>query len=145
MRIKRTSIFVIVFVAGFSLGIAATYHLAPSMPPAFYKSEAYFSPGGGISGRIIKAINESNVSIELAVFNLTSRDIRLALNISKSQCFRNMEDLERLEYIQRAGGHANRGYRYKISFWDDMERIRTKVKTELRLQLEKIYRDESRI
>jgi energy-coupling factor transporter ATP-binding protein EcfA2 len=69
-----------------------------------------------------------------AVF--TQREIRLALNSSKSQCFRYMEDLELLEYVQRTGGYANRGFKYKVVFWDDMESVREKIKAELNKQLE---------
>jgi energy-coupling factor transporter ATP-binding protein EcfA2 len=68
-------------------------------------------------------------------YQFTQRDVRLALSISKTQCFRYMEDLELLEYVQRTGGYANRGFKYKIVFWDDMEKIRTKVKSELAAQL----------
>ncbi len=69
-------------------------------------------------------------------YQFTQRDIRLALNASKATCFRYMEDLELLEYIQRTGGYANRGFKYKIVFWDDMEKIRIKVKAQLNAQLE---------
>ncbi|HET6244218.1 MAG: hypothetical protein H0V01_12800 [Bacteroidetes bacterium] len=68
-------------------------------------------------------------------YQFTQRDVRLALNVSKTQCFRFMEDLELLEYIQRTGGYANRGFKYKIVFWDDMEKIRDRIKTELLKQL----------
>ena len=68
-------------------------------------------------------------------FQFTQRDVRLFLNVSKSQCFRFMEDLEQLEYVQRTGGYANRGFKYRIVFWDDMEKVREKVKTELLQQL----------
>lgn len=69
-------------------------------------------------------------------FQFTQRDLRLGLNVSKTQCFRYFEELELLEYIQRTGGYANRGFKYKIVFWDDMEKIRDKVKAELNRQLE---------
>lgn len=68
-------------------------------------------------------------------YQFTQRDVRLALNISKTQCFRYFEELEMLEYIQRTGGYANRGFKYRIVFWDDMEKIRDKVKAELQNQL----------
>lgn len=68
-------------------------------------------------------------------FQFTQRDARLALNASKATCFRYMEDLELLEYIQKTGGYANRGFKYKIVFWDDMEKIREKIKTGLNEQL----------
>lgn len=68
-------------------------------------------------------------------YQFTQREVRLALNISKTQCFRFMEDLELLEYVQRTGGYANRGFKYKIVYWDDMMKIREKVKEELGQQL----------
>ncbi len=68
-------------------------------------------------------------------YQFTQRDVRLALNLSKTQCFRYMEDLELLEYVQRVGGYANRGFKYKIVFWDDMEKIRVRLKEELNKQL----------
>ena len=68
----------------------------------------------------------------------TQREVRLALNASKTTCFRHFEELELLEYIQRTGGYANRGFKYKIIFWDDMEKIREKVMQELNRQLEQL-------
>ena len=65
----------------------------------------------------------------------TQRELRLTLNISKTQCFRYMEDLELLEYIQKTGGYSNKGYKYKILYWDDMDKIKDKVKAELNKQL----------
>jgi energy-coupling factor transporter ATP-binding protein EcfA2 len=73
----------------------------------------------------------------------TQREIRLALNASKSQCFRFMEDLELLEYIQKTGGYANKGFKYKIVFWDDMESIREKIKTDLNKQLAELKNETS--
>jgi len=66
----------------------------------------------------------------------TQREIRLGLNASKSMCFRFMEDLELLEYVQKTGGYANRGFKYKIVYWDDMETVREKIKAKLHEQLE---------
>ncbi len=68
----------------------------------------------------------------------TQRDLRIALNASKSQCFRYMEDLELLEYVQKTGGYANRGFKYKIIFWDNMENIRQKIKDDLNKQLDEL-------
>lgn len=68
----------------------------------------------------------------------TQRDVRLALNASKSQCFRYMEDLELLEYVQKTGGYANRGFKYKIIFWDDMNSLRQRIKDGLNQQLDKL-------
>jgi DNA primase len=68
-------------------------------------------------------------------FQFTQRDVRLALSISKTQCFRYFEELELSEYIQRTGGYANRGFKYKIVFWDDIEKTRDRVKADLKRQL----------
>jgi hypothetical protein len=71
----------------------------------------------------------------------SQREVRLALKISKTQCFRNLQELERLEYIDRIGGYANKGYKYRISHWDDMHKIRNKIKTELNQQLSTLEND----
>jgi hypothetical protein len=68
----------------------------------------------------------------------TQRDVRLALNMSKTQCFRYMEDLEQLEYVQRSGGYANRGFKYKIVFWDDMAKTKQKIKKGLEEQFTRL-------
>ena len=69
-------------------------------------------------------------------YQFTQREIRLALNLSRGTCFRYMESLEQLEYVQKSGGYANKGFKYKMSFWDDIEKIKTKIKSELNKQLE---------
>lgn len=68
----------------------------------------------------------------------TTREVRLAFNISKTQMFRYMEELRSLEYIQVAGGSSNRGYEYHVTYWDDIEKIRKKVKLELMNQIEQL-------
>ena len=79
MNLKRILVFIVVFVIGIGLGVALTYHPTPSIPPALYKSETYFSPEGNIASNIIKTINNSTYSIDLAIFDLTSNDIASSL------------------------------------------------------------------
>lgn len=86
----------------------------------------------------IKTFIKSEANGKHYEYQFTQRDVRLALNISKTQCFRYMEDLESLEYLQKTGGYANRGFKYKIVFWDDMDKIRSKIKEELNHQLEQL-------
>lgn len=74
-------------------------------------------------------------NINKTEMNFTQREIRLNLNVSKASCFRYMEELELLEYVQKTGGYANRGFKYRIVFWDDMEKIKTKINEELTRQL----------
>jgi hypothetical protein len=79
------------------------------------------------------------VKLEAAKLNLddvlfTQRQVRFALKLNKTQCFRYFEELEKLEYIQRMGGFANRGFKYQIVYWDDMEHLRDKIKSDLQHQ-----------
>jgi hypothetical protein len=86
----------------------------------------------------MKTYIKKNSKGQASDYQFTQREVRLALNASKTTCFRNFEELELLEYIQRTGGYANRGFKYKIIFWDDMEKIRSKVMQELNRQLEQL-------
>jgi phosphatidylserine/phosphatidylglycerophosphate/cardiolipin synthase-like enzyme len=53
--------------------------------PAPYHTEAYFSPEGHIQDRIIKAIDSSNSSIDLAIFDFTSQEIKAAFERAKQR------------------------------------------------------------
>ena len=70
--------------------------------------------------------------------NFTQREIRQALNQSKTQCFRYFDTLQRLEYIAVAEGTANKGFIYKVIFWDELEKLRTRIKTGLLSQIEQL-------
>jgi energy-coupling factor transporter ATP-binding protein EcfA2 len=63
------------------------------------------------------------------------REIRQALRISKTQLQRYIQDLMELEYIIQSGGSPNRGYRYKISYWDNIEVLRKRIQSSLNKQL----------
>lgn len=82
---KKAVIPLLMFSAGLALGIVCPRHPAPVAAPALYGAEAYFSPNGGIKNHIIKAIDESGMSIDLAVFNITSRDLDAALERAKGR------------------------------------------------------------
>lgn len=66
----------------------------------------------------------------------TAREIRQGLNVSKTSAFRYMQLLQELEYIQAIEGSVNRGFKFMISYWDDMEKLKKKIKQELHKQLE---------
>lgn len=66
----------------------------------------------------------------------TAREIRQEMNISKSTNFKYFTMLQELEYIQAVEGSVNRGFKYLITHWDDIEKLRTKIKSELTQQLE---------
>jgi len=68
----------------------------------------------------------------------TQRETRQALGISKTQLHRYLHQLLGLEYIALAGGHANRGYSYKIIYWDDNVALRQQIRGFLGQQLAKI-------
>jgi len=69
-------------------------------------------------------------------YQFTQREIRQALKISKTQIYRYFTDLINLEYITQTGGYANRGFSYKITYWDDIKALRDRIKSYLNNQLE---------
>lgn len=71
-------------------------------------------------------------------YEFTRREIRQALNISKTQQHSYFKELEELEYITQTNGHANRGFKYKISYWDSIDKLRAEIKEYLHNQLEKL-------
>lgn len=71
-------------------------------------------------------------------YSFGQREIRQALNVSKTQLHRYIHDLLELEYIEQSGGYANRGYEYKISYWDNVQALRAKVKRHLQGQLDQL-------
>lgn len=66
------------------------------------------------------------------------RDIRQTLNVSKTQVFRYMQTLTELEYIKQNGGYANKGIKYKISYWDNYQKLRAEIKDFLMNQIQKL-------
>ena len=53
--------------------------------PNTYHTEIYFSPDGNAASRIIKAIDVSTSTIDLAIFDLTSQDIKQAFDRAKNK------------------------------------------------------------
>lgn len=66
------------------------------------------------------------------------RDVRQDLGISKTQLFRYMQNLTELEYVRQIGGYANKGIKYKISYWDNYQKLRTEIKDFLMLQIQEL-------
>ena len=66
------------------------------------------------------------------------RDVRQDLGISKTQLFRYMQSLVELEYVRQIGGYSNKGIKYKISYWDNYQKLRTEIKDYLMLQIERL-------
>lgn len=68
----------------------------------------------------------------------TIREIRQELNISKTSTFKYIQLLQELEYIQAVEGSVNKGFKYVVSYWDNMEKLKAKIKTNLQKQLEEL-------
>ena len=66
------------------------------------------------------------------------REIRQEFNSSKTQIFRYIQTLLELEYIKQVGGFANKGIKYKISYWDNYQKLRAEIKDFLMLQIEEL-------
>lgn len=66
----------------------------------------------------------------------TIREIRHKLNVSKTSAFRYMQLLQELEYIQAIEGSVNRGFKYVVGYWDNMEKLKDRIKKDLNKQLE---------
>lgn len=68
-------------------------------------------------------------------YEFTRREVRQALQISKTQQHSYLTRLEELEYIKQSGGYINRGLHYKIAHWDSYTALRAKIKDHLEGQL----------
>jgi DNA primase len=77
-----------------------------------------------------------NGTHKTAEFSL--REIRHALKSGKMQVFRYFNDLQQLEYVKQHGGYANRGFTYKIMYWDDYAALRDRIKNNLNEQVNKL-------
>ncbi len=64
-------------------------------------------------------------------------EARAATGVSKTQQHYYIQKLVALEYLQQSG-FANRGYTYKIAYWDNMAAVRARIKDDLNNQLEKL-------
>jgi hypothetical protein len=66
------------------------------------------------------------------------REVRQHLNSSKTQVFRYIQTLTELEYVKQIGGYSNKGIKYKISYWDNYQKLRAEIKDYLLLQIEQL-------
>jgi len=65
----------------------------------------------------------------------TQREVRQALNLSKSAIHRFLNNLIELEYISVSGGYQNKGLKYRISYWDNVTKLREQIREYLLNQL----------
>lgn len=68
----------------------------------------------------------------------TAKEIRMELNEPKTNVFKFFKNLQELEYIQVVEGTVNKGFKYIISHWDSMEKLKTKIKDNLNQQLKEL-------
>jgi CTP-dependent riboflavin kinase len=66
------------------------------------------------------------------------REVRQEFGLSKTQIFRQMQTLSELEYVKQIGGYSNKGIRYKISYWDNYQKLRAEIKDYLMNQIEQL-------
>ncbi|BDD05642.1 toprim domain-containing protein [Aureibacter tunicatorum] len=71
-------------------------------------------------------------------YEFEQREIRQKFRISKSQMQRHFINLMELEYITKSNIGIRNTYRYKISYWDNMELVKDKIKGNLYKQLNKL-------
>jgi DNA primase len=64
-------------------------------------------------------------------YEFTQREIRHALHISKTQLHRYLYELIGLEYLQQTGGYANKGFKYRVSYWDNIQKLRNEIQSYL--------------
>ncbi len=72
------------------------------------------------------------------------REIRHALALSKTQVFRYANDLTNLEYIRQSGGYSNKGFIYRISYWDNYQVMREKIRLRLDEQVKALKMERQR-
>lgn len=66
------------------------------------------------------------------------REIRQEFNLSKTQLQRYINTLLELEYIKQVGGFNNTGIRYKVSYWDNYQKLRAEIKDYLLRQIKEL-------
>lgn len=69
-------------------------------------------------------------------YQFTQREVRQAFKISKTQAFRYFTELQELEYIQKSHQFKGNAHQFKISYWDNIEKIRTEIRAHLQQQID---------
>ncbi|MDD2412558.1 MAG: CHC2 zinc finger domain-containing protein [Bacteroidales bacterium] len=70
-------------------------------------------------------------------FEFSRFQVREATGLGKTQQHHYINKLLELEYIQQYG-FANRGFKYKIVYWDDYSKLREQIKQHLQKQLQSL-------
>ena len=72
---------------------------------------------------------------EDTAYQFTQIEVRQALNISGTTMRRRIRALLDLEYISIVSGSSNNGYKYSINYWDDLQKLKEEIKSDLLKQL----------
>jgi hypothetical protein len=68
----------------------------------------------------------------------TQREIRQEMKLSHTPANNYIKLLQEMEYIQAVEGSANKGFKYIISYWDNLEKQKAKIKENLNNQLKQL-------
>lgn len=71
-------------------------------------------------------------------YEFTQREVRQSLHISKTQLHRYLYELISLEYLQQTGGFANKGFKYRVSYWDNIQKLRNEIQDYLYNQIDNL-------
>jgi DNA primase/predicted transcriptional regulator len=82
----------------------------------------------------LKSYLQKNYKDNYSKVEFTQREVRQALHISKAQINRYLQSLTELEYLY-SNGFANKGFKYKIAYWDNYEALRKRIKENLSNQI----------
>jgi DNA primase len=69
-------------------------------------------------------------------YSFTQREIRTALNVSKTHLFRFINELKFMEYLQENQYNGNIGNTYQIRYWDDYKKVKEDVKEFMQNQID---------
>ena len=71
-------------------------------------------------------------------YSFTQREIRTALNVSKTHLFRFITELKFMEYLQENQYNGNQGNTYQIRYWDDYKKVKEDVKEFMQNQINQL-------
>lgn len=71
-------------------------------------------------------------------YKFNQREVRQYMKLGKTAAFNFMTMLQQLEYIQAVEGTANKGFRYVVSYWDNLDKTKARIKEDLKKQLENL-------
>lgn len=73
-----------------------------------------------------------------STYKFTQREIRQHLKQGNTTIHKYIKILQELEYVQAVGGSPNTGYKYVISYWDNLTKTKERIKADLNKQLDEL-------